>query len=116
MIIWGSWGNAEAEAKPHIAVVQKPCCIEATCRLSYEALVEAINACLPQNKSKSSRSTRPARTFQLYFLHYLSTHEKLNYSQANNKFAVVSDVVLCVTCLIYAHRNVQVVGEILFTI
>ena len=27
--------------------MQKPCYIEATCRLPYEALVEAINACLP---------------------------------------------------------------------
>ena len=37
--------HAEAGAKPRIVIVQKPFYIEATCRLSYEALVEAINAC-----------------------------------------------------------------------
>ena len=30
------------------------CCIEATCWLPYEALVEAINACLPQDKPSLS--------------------------------------------------------------
>ena len=75
-----SWGNAEARAMPNIAIVQKLCYKEATCWLPYEALVDAINVCLPQNKSKSFRSTRPSRTFQWYILHYLHMHETLNYS------------------------------------
>ena len=52
-------------------------CIEATYRLPYEALVEAINACLPQNKNKSFLSTRRARTFQWYVFHYMLINEKL---------------------------------------
>ena len=96
----GSWDNAEAGAKPKIAIVQKPCCIEATCRLPYEALVEAINERLPQNKSKSFCSTRPARTFQWYAFHYLLMHEHLNYSLSIG--TVVSDAVPCMICFIYA--------------
>ena len=66
-----SWGNAEAGARPKIAIVQKPCYLESTCGLPYEALVEAINAGLPQKKSKIFHSTRPmpAGTFQWYVFH-----------------------------------------------
>ena len=39
-------------AKPKMAIVHKPCYIEASCRLSYEALVEAINTCLPYHQTK----------------------------------------------------------------
>ena len=96
----GSWGNDEGGAVPKIATVQKPCNIlawsreysmllHAPCFLlhdisylpaAFEALVKTINACLPQNKSKSFLSTRRARTFHWYILNYLLMREKLNYS------------------------------------
>ena len=70
-------GNAETGTKPKIAIVQKLCYIEAISRLPYKALVEAINACLPQNNSKSSRSTGPGKTFQQWrVFHYLLIYMK----------------------------------------
>ena len=67
---------------PKIAIVEKPCYIQvdATCRLPYKDLVEAISACLTQNKSNNFLSTRRARTFQWYVFKYLVIHERLNYS------------------------------------
>ena len=88
----GSWGNAESRAMPKIAIVQKQCHIEATCRLPYEALGEASNVWLPQNKSKCFRSTRPSRTFQRHVFHYLLMHEKLNYSLSMWLFPILCRV------------------------
>ena len=73
---------------PKIAIVQKPCYAEATCRLPYKALVEAINACSPQNKNNYFLSTRRARTFQWYVFYYFLMHEKLNYSLSMQLFLV----------------------------
>ena len=86
------WGNAEVGPMPEIAILRKRCYVEATCRLAYEALVEAINECLPQNKNKSFLSTRRARTFQWFVFHYLLTHEKLNYSLSMRLFLMLSRV------------------------
>ena len=104
----GSWGNAEAEAKPKIAIVQKPCYIELTCRLPYESLVETINACL-QKKNESFCFTRLARTFQKYVFHKLLIHEKLNYSLS------IPLLLMCAmyNLPLYAPRNVQTADKIL---
>ena len=77
----GGWDNANAGAMPKIAIVQKPCYVEATCQLPYETLVEATNACLPQNKSKSFLSVSYAgENVSVACFQYLLMYEKLNFS------------------------------------
>ena len=77
---------------PEMSIVQKPCYIEATCWLPYEALVGAIDACLPQDKSKSFLSTTRERALQWYVFHYLLTHEKLNDSISMRLFLMLCSV------------------------
>ena len=70
--------------------------------LPYRALVEAINACLGATKQK-----------QVFPLHKAGeTVSVVCFPQVElfSKYVVVSDVVPCVICLIYAPPNVQAIG------
>ena len=58
-----SWGNAEAGAKPKIAIAPTWQVMVAICPWWFEALVYTSNICLRQNNNQRMFSTRPRRTF-----------------------------------------------------
>ena len=95
---------------PKIAIVQKPCYIEATCRRPYEALVTG-HQCMFTTKQKQIFPFHKAgeNVLVLCFPLFSYTWKVELFS----KYVFVSAVVPCVICLIYTPPNVQAVGEIL---
>ena len=84
----GSWGKGETWPKPKIAIVQKPFYVYATCRLPYEALVEAINAFYHKTKASLSIPQGVENVSVVCFPLFAYTW-KLNYSLSMRLFLML---------------------------